>query len=473
MSKRVKKHCSILNYIRRADLELYELVQDLCIGRMLVPRRNTSGLTFLRPDKKLMSNIMAMASGDDPEKAVAALQSLVLMDHLSSADEFAANSSNIPTFLNKKLPFDKVDGNKVILTNGAELTLDREFEHRNDRSNMSVWVISKALVPSDTADVDSTKAKTKPAKKTGGGDITGTRGVLFMKILKRHSNADHMSVGNPAMEILCSLCDHLTGESKKAVQSQLSWDTLGSLAIVLKPFKGNDQTYISTTDYNSWVAKNNNSAVADLFYHHMNVIERYQQHMEKGAAVFASVADVINKARTTASSTSSKPTIISNITIAFNKIATGCKDICSLRENVIKNKIAAFAEAELRVLSALLHDSALGCIDYNEARSLYETKCNLSIPYIVTQKEHIINSNLAFYYSSAYLIARSDGMVYYPGCVMDGDLDSIANESSTISLDGSFKKKVTSLQSKYNERSNQFKTMMTAWAAENAPLDPQ
>jgi len=111
----VKKHCSILNYVRHEDSDLYELVQDLCLGRMFNPRRQAAGVTFLHPSKALVKELQKMAGSDDPEKAVEHLQSLILVDHLPSINDFDAKKTDIPTFRGKKLPVDRLIKIKLLL----------------------------------------------------------------------------------------------------------------------------------------------------------------------------------------------------------------------------------------------------------------------------------------------------------------------------------------------------------------------
>ena len=47
MSKGVQKYCSILNYIRQADEDLFELVQDLCVVICLSQEKTHPALHFL------------------------------------------------------------------------------------------------------------------------------------------------------------------------------------------------------------------------------------------------------------------------------------------------------------------------------------------------------------------------------------------------------------------------------------------
>ena len=484
MSKRVKKHCSILNYIRRADEDLYELVQDLCIGRMLVPRKGTPGLTFLRPDKSLMAKIKTMATGDDPEEAVAVLQSLVLLDNLPTLGDFEDKKDDIPTFLRKKLPVASVDDKKVLLNNGAAITLDTDFEHRKDRPNMTVYVISKALVPTDTAASDFSNAKPNNNRKVkGGAEYQNNKKALFENVLARHCDPNKMKKGNPALEVLCSLCDFVKktrgsgSEDYLAITSQLSWDTVASLAIILQPYRGEnpDLTYVPNELFTAWVdnssltvsSENAMNTINDIFYYHDNPVSMYTGHMAHGEE--CKMGDYTDF-RAAACEQASKLSVVSQIAGVYTQMkgVIGSQK----RRNVLSNGKLALAESELRVFSAILHDSSIGCFEMDEAKALYTAKFNLIEPYMVNQKKHIDMSNIGFYFSSAYLIVRSDALVYCPNTTDGKPLSSIADENSLIRLDYDLEQQLRNSEcfSTRAEELDRLEEMLSAWRVSRAPV---
>jgi len=467
MTKTIKKHCSILNYLRHNDKDLYELMQDLCIGRMLIPRRNTPGITFLRPDANLLKKIFKMAVGDDPEEAVAAMQSLVLLDHLPTPEDFEDKKDSIPTYLRKKLPVATVSSKKIHLKNGAEIVLDHKFEPRKDRNNMSVYIISKELVPTDTETIDLADVKKKNHSKRirGGAEFKDGKKALFEHVLNKHSNEEVMKNGNPAMEVLTSLCDYLKknnhDEEYDIVCSQLSWDTLASLAIVLQPYRTrNDLTYVPQGILSKWagVSTKKHASLEHIFYYQKNVLDKYQQHMNHGAELFREVRDKVKKIRDHVMSTVAKINVIGKISSAYLKI----KELVTVpkRADVLSKRRLALAESELRVFSAILHDISRECPNIHELKSLYITKCNLNEAHILSNKDQINMSNIGFYFSSAYLIARSDALVYFPGYDDEADLDEITNETVPISLDKKLKGEMEYLQSAYEERDSELDKLL-------------
>lgn len=438
MSKGVNKHCSILNYIRHADNELYELVQDLCIGRIFVPRRGSPGITFLRPDKNLFKEIQKMASGENPEEAVEAIQSLVLLDNISSLREFDDKRSDIPTFLRKKLPVDKADAKKVTLKNGAEITLDAEFMARGDRPNISVYMISKQLVPTDTEAADFSNAKAK--EKRGGADLgdeaSEDRKAVFESVVDVTFNGNR----EPAMELLVAMnkwAETSRPEVAELIKSQASYDALASLAVVLQPYKTEGTVYLSSEDWKAFKRavygtsddKGGAYKSSSLYSFNKNAKNEYESWVE---SKHPAASELSSQVRVLADKVG-RPSIVASLGKFYNswpKASLGA----------LRSKLSAkehFAEAELRAISAVLcdNDSSL-----DEVKAWFQ-KLNLNHPYMCDDKNSVAAGNIGVYFSTVYLIARSNALMYVPGMNLTGGIESISNESVTIDLNVSLKNK--------------------------------
>jgi hypothetical protein len=431
MSKGVQKHCSVLNYIRHADEELYDLIQDLCIGRMFVPKRGSPGITFLRPDKSLLKQIQSMAAGDNPEEAVEAIQSLVLLDNLSSIREFDDKKSDIPTYLRQKLPVMSADGKKVTLKNGAEIHPDPEFEARGDRANISVYLISKSLVPAKTEESDFSNAKVKVAKKKGGADFGDNRVDMFVAVLKSMAGGDT----EPAMELLVELHHFLNGKPEQAlVASQCSYDAIASLACVLQPYK-NGNTYLKdelVNEFRNYMYGTDASATSEFkadmhaFSLSGSVADEYKSLVEAQHPAASAVTDAVVKV----SSEVGKLNAIKKLKDFYGRVG-GIAGLPAARATYSVDEL--FAEAELRVMSAILFDNNPRP-ELGELQNLFE-KCNLDKPYMLADPDIVKGSNIGFYFSTVYLITRSDALLYVPGAVAAGvGLDEIFNESKQVNL---------------------------------------
>jgi hypothetical protein len=428
MSK-VSKHCSILNYIRYADEELYDLIQELCIGRILVPRKGSPGVTFLRPDKSLLKEIRDMAAGDNPEEAVDAIQALLLLDYIPTVKDFDDKKNDIPTFHRKKLPVVSADGKKVVLKNGAEIVPDKDFTARGDRSNIAVYVISKALVPVDGETADFSNASTKKPKK-GGADLKNTRAELFEQVVRNTCELDR----EPAMELIVSLYGWALRANKSEIQllieSQVSYDALASLAIILQPYKSSVY-YIEDgelAEFRTAAYGGNEGTVKSESVYSFNkeMVSIYSGLVEKAHPAATEIKAAIDRI----SSSVGKTNIITKLSQFYEKMNDF--PLPSKRKNMSAKQL--FAEAELRVMSAVLFDNSVTQrLDPRELIELYK-KCNLNEPYMCMDRNIVASANVGFYYSTVYLIARSNALLYVPG-IGGSDLSHIAAEDAIISVD--------------------------------------
>jgi len=167
MARSVKKFCSINQWLEKVDKKLYKVFDDLCLHRLLVPTRGTSGITFLYPsDAAYKKEIMEAAYSDNPEKAVQMLQALALKTYLPSAKHFVEQKTDIPNKLNQRVEIGRVEATKIHLKCGGTLVLptgSKKFTPRKDRENMAVWMYTGSkMMPLDG------KASVGPAKKVGG-----------------------------------------------------------------------------------------------------------------------------------------------------------------------------------------------------------------------------------------------------------------------------------------------------------------
>lgn len=438
MSNSVQKYCSILNYIEDKDPKLYKLIHDLCIGRIFVPRKGTSGITFLHPDKSLLDEIIKKSSSDndeDVEYAVNSLKSCVLLDYLEDTTEFG--DGEISTFMRKKLPVDKADEKKVILGNGAIITPNKDFNPRNDRRNIAIFNLSGKLVPFDGQSASTNDKPKSRSEKKGGGDYkTGSRAQLFERVY----STMHKYYGkrNTAAEVLVSLMDYVkktpgNENTLNLIRSQLSGDTLASLAIILQPYRST-YTYIDDTLYKSWAAASHNTAFMDLFCYKPNVLQCYVEEMNeyKKSANYKNTLSTILNNQNDLIHIADKATLVS----LFNSFYNSTRNSIPGRNN----PKLSFCEAELRVFSAVIQEHQKDSMDdYWGLLNIYKEKCLLNDPYISGNSGDMLKANIGVYYSSAYLIARSDALLYIPGLGDNysgrlSNKNDVVNDLKTIKL---------------------------------------
>jgi len=434
----VSKHCSILNYIRKADEELYELIQDLCIGRAFAPRRGAPGITFLRPDKSLLKDIKKLAEGDNPEEAVDALQALILLDYLPSLTDFDSKQSDIPTFHRKKLPVTSADGKKVILQNGAEIIPDKDFNARSDRSNIAVHLISKALVPIDGEAADFSHANVSKPKKGGAQLIEGnvTRSELFRRVMKE-MYAENDSQRDAAMELLVSLYIWAT-ESKnhveiaKLIASQVSHDSLASLAIILQPFKSSGKIYISDADlknFTDYMYTDAGFQKSILYTFNPNAVAIYDKLCEGNSKYKAEFENIVSKVSNVVDVSAMAP---ANIVSKMSNIIDSSKNILpGLRKELSMQEI--YAETELRIMSAIVLENSDGNPSLVEMEYIYEN-CKLDKPQYLDNKPLMFSGHISWFMSTGMLAILSGAYCYVPCSVGSSSLEDVVRADKFINI---------------------------------------
>ena len=421
----VSKYCSILNYLKHNHEDLYELIQDLCIGRIFNPRKGSDGVTFLCPDKALMAELKKHASGSDPEKAVEMIQSIVIPDHLPSLSDF---EGDLPTMVRgKKITVEKSSSSSVELSGGASVSHDKNWDHRKDRTNLAVHTLSGSF-PSLTE--SGASAKNKKRAKKGGADMAGLkRQGLFAAVV---SQCCQQSKRDPAMELLVSLLQCLQQHYPalfKCVQSQLSTDTLGTLYIVLQP-NGASTTYLSDEVLDRFCAMYHNPEFKQFCYvdEPATLYNKYMNSFK----IPDGVNKALNSCHETLMSQASKAALIKQLNSTFAELSKKSTEVRGVEVSAGQ----LFAEAELRVRSALMKMDyeQYGCLDEGECKLVFSK--NLSRP--DASQELVNGNNIAYYYSTVYLIARSDALFYMPnldtGSVLSKDPSLIVNENDVFAL---------------------------------------
>jgi hypothetical protein len=118
-----------------------------------------------------------------------------------------------------------------------------------------------------------------------------------------------------------------------------------------------------------------------------------------------------------------------------------------------------------------MHDNNSGYgLDGAELKRLLKEQCTLNQSYFCANKSLINTSNVGFYYSTVYLIARSNALFYVPGLGDGGkSLDSITVETAIIDLDSAIPFP-SNMDNHYASRMavfvNQYKTLMDMYSAD-------
>lgn len=168
----VKKYCSLLKYLEYNDKELYAAFSDLCLGHLLRPQRDSSGVTLIIPkEKAYRQKIINGLGSTSPEVAVAMLKSLVLRDYYPTPASFGTTVVNL---LGQKVSIDETSDGSVKLDKTLTLTQDKKFIPLN-RDNMAVYLLTGK---GEISTSNPMATIVKPSKTGGDGSVSSSKAVL-------------------------------------------------------------------------------------------------------------------------------------------------------------------------------------------------------------------------------------------------------------------------------------------------------
>jgi hypothetical protein len=176
-NRSLKKFCRLTKYIEQTDSNLYQAIEDLCIGHYFKPSRDASGVTFLYPaDKAYRQRIINAAYSTDPDVAVNMIKSLLVHGFYHGCKDFSGDVVNL---LNQKLEIESADDKQVKLANGLILKKDETFVPMSYRENMAVYTLSgKGEIPLNGQSV------TVERKKKGGDLCLSSKKSDLQKLLE-------------------------------------------------------------------------------------------------------------------------------------------------------------------------------------------------------------------------------------------------------------------------------------------------
>jgi hypothetical protein len=275
-----------------------------------------------------------------------------------------------------------------------------------------------------------TEFKGTSAAVVGGADLqSGDAKALFEQVVKDTAKGE----AEPAMELLVEMYLYAKENGKsdiaELIASQCGYDALTSLAIVLQPYRTGTR-YIDK-DFLQGLVKSIYGSTDEAAFKSVSIYgvcpdiaDKYVSIMNSAANPYLSdiIVDFAESVR--------QKNIVEKLSTFYAKPLSAIKSA----KRVAADKKLKYAEAELRVLAALLHDGQ----EPSEAEllALYK-KCTLNEPYICAEKATIQGASLPFYMSTAFLIARSDALMFLPMTYGDS-LSDIGDSDSVISIDRDF-----------------------------------
>jgi hypothetical protein len=125
----MSRYCKLYNWVKVADPELAEAVEDLCLIGNFATKRDW-GLSFIMPEAKLKKEIIGHAYGPTPEKAIDLINAHIIHENLAEHTGETSNKAGYKVHVKK-------DGDKMVV---GELVVQKakDFSPMTGR-RISAW----------------------------------------------------------------------------------------------------------------------------------------------------------------------------------------------------------------------------------------------------------------------------------------------------------------------------------------------
>ena len=395
-----EQYFSVKHYIKVKHPKFHSILEDT---NELERIRLNMDNTILIPDDKLTAQLRKELDQVVQGKANGQLfrdklQRLVLYKYVPSVEAFA--NEKINTSAGDAVLFEVKNG--VAMSGDAKITKESGFkliERKEDNnakrpvSKQNVFSLSGGLIETGTE-----RVATQKKKMMGGRQYENSRAKLFNQVLSvcgsSASSGDYSKA--PALEVLVSLLQYLEkkGDNKtlELVKSQLSGDTINSLAIILQPYKSSGTIYLSDELVSDW-AKDSSNPDIELFCYVQNPASVYAKAMSDSK----NDDDAVNKVREQTKSNVDK----SHLT-ACAELERGLSKVKLSGPRGSLSSSELLAEAELRVVGL---NSELSNNDYM-------TKYNLDKPYLCDPNGPVASKEVVT--GTAVCIVNGDAFCYTP-----------------------------------------------------------
>lgn len=252
----------IETYIKRKDAELYEVLEDLCMGG-LKPRFGR-GVTVLLPTGTFRDNIIKLAESD-PEEAIKNFMACVLNDcYPTLGDLHKAKSTGISNRINQEIDI-TITGNEGKLSNDS-LVKKSDFKPISTRSNLMVYILDGPMPtngkPSKFVSVDKGKGKGKGKSEVGGGFEVSTSRYIFAKrveedycLYKGATEGSQKLSRNPYADAVGSLITFLECNKERyskeyaRVHCTIDHNPITSFYILFEPYCTKDAELLLSKDF--------------------------------------------------------------------------------------------------------------------------------------------------------------------------------------------------------------------------------
>ena len=353
----IVKHANLISFLEDQNSELNNIIQHLCLSRLLVPKDPQKGITLFMPDQELMRRLKKIVK-ESPQEAVKVIQSMISHTYLSTPLSFREQVNNVITANNQKLEVEYADGRSVHLKNGGVLTSSKKFVPFSSR-NIAVYDLKYAFPQTKKQkDLQENQENTQPVAKVirGGYDLLNdpsggyvTRQRLFEIAAKAY---DPTGGRDPFLEIIVSWLDFTKSDYPQIhslIKQYCTPNTIATAAVILQPFKIG-KLYIEEPLYLEWCTKCTDPST-ELFCANPRPARTYSKYInnEEFSELSAKVLDV----QKSFSNDFSRPNAVNIIEDIYKEVMNHDMVHTLRKELYLRDKTMPIKEAELFNITSL------------------------------------------------------------------------------------------------------------------------
>ncbi|MGL6009200.1 MAG: hypothetical protein ACRC1D_07075, partial [Culicoidibacterales bacterium] len=216
-TQQLRQYPNLIKYFETRHNRLYEVIEALGLYGLLVPRKN-GGITFLIPNGEYMDKIYEAAYSETPDEAINMIKSLIIVDFLSTPEEWDKKRSDIPNLLGQKLEVLEINKDMIKVkghSGNVVLQQDTVFKPIASRNNMAVWIIKSGKIS-----LNGPKASLKfvKAKKNGKDESNDSRSVpedRRIELVEKLENKYHQGNQDAFLEFMVTLMRVVKDEDSK------------------------------------------------------------------------------------------------------------------------------------------------------------------------------------------------------------------------------------------------------------------
>jgi len=249
-TKQLRQYPNLIKYFETRHTRLYEVIEALGLYGLLVPRKN-GGITFLIPGGDYMDKIYEAAYSETPDEAISMIKSLIIVDFLSTPEEWDKKRSDIPNLLGQRLEVLEINKDMIRLkghSGNVVLQQDTVFKPIASRNNMAVWVIKSGKVSLNGPKATLKFVKAKKNKEESNDNPSNVPEDRRIELVEKLENK--FDRGNPDafLEFMVTLMRVVKDEDSKLydkIRPMLDVSPIVSFYLLVEPLKPeNGASYI-------------------------------------------------------------------------------------------------------------------------------------------------------------------------------------------------------------------------------------